>query len=120
MAGRRHAHVPAVPAVLVRRLPGALAPRCDERVPRPRGPLRARSAVDRYPVGIGPSSSHTVGPMRAARRFVSSRPVTHTHKVSLTEAGRPMAAPAGPGHEEHIHRDRPRRPRRQRNRVLTP
>ncbi|MBV1935605.1 L-serine ammonia-lyase [Streptomyces sp. BV286] len=30
----------------------------------------ALSAFDLYSVGIGPSSSHTVGPMRAARRFV--------------------------------------------------
>ncbi|GAA2337492.1 L-serine ammonia-lyase [Dactylosporangium salmoneum] len=29
------------------------------------------SAFDLYSVGIGPSSSHTVGPMRAARRFVT-------------------------------------------------
>ena len=29
----------------------------------------ALSAFDLYSVGIGPSSSHTVGPMRAARRF---------------------------------------------------
>ncbi len=32
----------------------------------------ALSAFDLYSVGIGPSSSHTVGPMRAARRFVQS------------------------------------------------
>ncbi|MBO0801787.1 MAG: L-serine ammonia-lyase [Nocardiopsaceae bacterium] len=32
----------------------------------------ALSAFDLYSVGIGPSSSHTVGPMRAARRFVRS------------------------------------------------
>jgi len=30
----------------------------------------ALSAFDLYSIGIGPSSSHTVGPMRAARRFV--------------------------------------------------
>ena len=30
----------------------------------------ALSALDLFTVGIGPSSSHTVGPMRAARRFV--------------------------------------------------
>jgi L-serine dehydratase len=30
----------------------------------------ALSAFDIYSIGIGPSSSHTVGPMRAARRFV--------------------------------------------------
>ena len=32
----------------------------------------AVSAFDLYSVGIGPSSSHTVGPMRAARRFVQA------------------------------------------------
>jgi len=32
----------------------------------------ALSALDLYSIGIGPSSSHTVGPMRAARRFVQS------------------------------------------------
>lgn len=31
----------------------------------------ALSVLDLFSVGIGPSSSHTVGPMRAARRFVS-------------------------------------------------
>nr|BFE55701.1 L-serine ammonia-lyase [Dactylosporangium thailandense] len=35
------------------------------------------SAFDLYSIGIGPSSSHTVGPMRAARRFA----------VRLAEAG---------------------------------
>ena len=30
----------------------------------------AISAFDLFKIGIGPSSSHTVGPMRAARRFV--------------------------------------------------
>ena len=29
------------------------------------------SALDLFSVGIGPSSSHTVGPMRAARRFAA-------------------------------------------------
>jgi L-serine dehydratase len=32
----------------------------------------ALSALDLFSVGIGPSSSHTVGPMRAARRFALS------------------------------------------------
>ena len=31
----------------------------------------ALSALDLFSVGIGPSSSHTVGPMRAARRFAA-------------------------------------------------
>jgi L-serine dehydratase len=30
------------------------------------------SALELFSIGIGPSSSHTVGPMRAARRFVSA------------------------------------------------
>ncbi|GAB3852118.1 L-serine ammonia-lyase [Nocardioides maradonensis] len=38
----------------------------------------ALSAFDLYSIGIGPSSSHTVGPMRAAKRFVDT----------LAEAGR--------------------------------
>jgi L-serine dehydratase len=33
--------------------------------------VTALSAFDLYSIGIGPSSSHTVGPMRAARRFVA-------------------------------------------------
>ena len=32
----------------------------------------ALSALDLFSVGIGPSSSHTVGPMRAAKRFVDA------------------------------------------------
>src|SRR5690554_1771202 len=39
----------------------------------------AVSTFDLYKIGIGPSSSHTVGPMRAAARFVGHR---------LEEAGR--------------------------------
>ena len=32
----------------------------------------ALSALDLFSIGIGPSSSHTVGPMRAARQFAES------------------------------------------------
>jgi len=34
----------------------------------------AVSVFDLFKIGIGPSSSHTVGPMRAAARFVSPWP----------------------------------------------
>jgi L-serine dehydratase len=34
------------------------------------------SALDLFSIGIGPSSSHTVGPMRAARRFASAAAAT--------------------------------------------
>ena len=37
----------------------------------------ALSAFDLYSVGIGPSSSHTVGPMRAAKRFVAGLEADH-------------------------------------------
>ena len=32
------------------------------------------SVFDLFKIGIGPSSSHTVGPMRAAGRFVEGSP----------------------------------------------
>ncbi len=32
----------------------------------------AISIFDLFTIGIGPSSSHTVGPMRAARRFTET------------------------------------------------
>src|SRR5687768_6576567 len=43
---------------------------CDARAARRSSPL-AVSAFDLFKIGIGPSSSHTVGPMRAAARFVT-------------------------------------------------
>ncbi|BCJ54156.1 L-serine dehydratase [Actinoplanes sp. NBRC 14428] len=44
----------------------------------------AISAFDLYSIGIGPSSSHTVGPMRAARRFAAELP--HTDATVRVEA----------------------------------
>ncbi|GAA0571110.1 L-serine ammonia-lyase [Paractinoplanes ferrugineus] len=41
------------------------------------------SAFDLYSVGIGPSSSHTVGPMRAARRFAQEFPRATRVRVEL-------------------------------------
>ncbi|HET7548610.1 MAG TPA: serine dehydratase beta chain, partial [Usitatibacter sp.] len=45
---------------------------CPRAAPQPRHPYRASVAIsvfDLFKIGIGPSSSHTVGPMRAALRF---------------------------------------------------
>ena len=42
--------------------------------PHRKGRLAVLSAFDLYSIGIGPSSSHTVGPMRAARRFAAEVP----------------------------------------------
>ncbi|MFF5297612.1 L-serine ammonia-lyase [Paractinoplanes globisporus] len=41
------------------------------------------SAFDLYSIGIGPSSSHTVGPMRAARRFAFEAPKAARVRVEL-------------------------------------
>ena len=43
----------------------------------------AVSAFDMYSIGIGPSSSHTVGPMRAARTFATLYPDALRVKVEL-------------------------------------
>ncbi|MFI5494892.1 L-serine ammonia-lyase [Actinoplanes sp. NPDC051859] len=43
----------------------------------------AVSAFDLYSIGIGPSSSHTVGPMRAARRFAAAHPDATRVRVEL-------------------------------------
>ncbi|OJF09355.1 L-serine ammonia-lyase [Couchioplanes caeruleus] len=52
----------------------------------------AVSAFDLYSIGIGPSSSHTVGPMRAARLFAAAHPGASLVRVelfgSLTATGR--------------------------------
>lgn len=40
---------------------------------------------DLFKIGIGPSSSHTVGPMRAARRFLMELPVGELEKISKVE-----------------------------------
>ena len=51
----------------------------------------AVSTFDLYKIGIGPSSSHTVGPMRAAARFVEKW---------LVEAGRVDRSAKGRGDDD--------------------
>src|ERR1700754_1390605 len=48
-----------------------------------RGAPMAVSAFDLYSIGIGPSSSHTVGPMRAARAFAEAYPKAERLRVDL-------------------------------------
>ena len=60
------------------------------------------SVFDLFSMGIGPSSSHPVGPMRVAAMFAKSL-------AGDGDRGR---------HEGQVQGDRPRRPRRQRHRVL--
>ncbi|WP_147092002.1 L-serine ammonia-lyase [Swaminathania salitolerans] len=46
------------------------------------------SLFDLFKIGIGPSSSHTVGPMRAAQRFASSLPADGSiHRARVTLYG---------------------------------
>jgi len=58
------------------------------------------SALDLFTIGIGPSSSHTVGPMRAALLFAQAveaeSKLALTHKVSVTLFG--SLGATGPGH----------------------
>ena len=57
------------------------------------------SLFDMFKIGIGPSSSHTVGPMRAARRFLVEMPATdfaRIHRVEVELCG--SLAHTGHGH----------------------
>ncbi len=81
----------------------------DFRLPKPQQFRPAKSAnvgyantslFELFKIGIGPSSSHTVGPMRAALRFVnelqSSKFVSRTHRVQIDLFG--SLALTGIGH----------------------
>lgn len=72
-------------------------------VTRSTHPVRPEHAVistfDLFSIGIGPSSSHTVGPMRAARIFLSSIPTqlsAHLHSLKISLHG--SLAATGMGH----------------------
>ena len=57
------------------------------------------SGLDLFSIGIGPSSSHTVGPMRAARLFLET----------VRDAGRlgERRSAAGRRRHDHGHEQRP-------------
>ena len=57
----------------------------------------AVSVFDLFSIGIGPSSSHTVGPMRAALRFVRRLPLTDVAAVRVELYGSLGATGAGHG-----------------------
>ncbi len=54
------------------------------------------SVFELFKIGIGPSSSHTVGPMVAARRFLANANVTNATRVSVSLHG--SLAFTGKGH----------------------
>jgi L-serine dehydratase len=66
----------------------------------------AVSAFDLFKIGIGPSSSHTVGPMRAARMFVqrldSERRLTHTRRIVTQLYGSLGATGKGHGSDKAV------------------
>lgn len=64
------------------------------------------SVLDLFSIGIGPSSSHTVGPMRAARRFTSSLQqndvLDSTHRVKAELYGSLAATGIGHGSDTAV------------------
>ncbi len=61
------------------------------------------SIFDLFSIGIGPSSSHTVGPMRAAAEYISSLPddvLTRTQTIKVKLYG--SLALTGKGHGTHL------------------
>ena len=77
---------------------------------RPRSPFDRASHVyqhfDLFKVGIGPSSSHTVGPMQAARMFAriarEEEEVAECHRVTTELFGSLGATGAGHGSPKAI------------------
>ena len=60
---------------------------------------------DIFKIGIGPSSSHTVGPMRAARRFAERlERLVHAGAVGIPiwRAGRAFSTRRDPGQEHAV------------------
>lgn len=66
----------------------------------------AISVFDLFKIGIGPSSSHTVGPMRAARQFAlrlqESEQLPHTHHIQVELFGSLGATGKGHGSDKAI------------------
>ena len=66
----------------------------------------ALSAFDLFKIGIGPSSSHTVGPMRAARQFAlrlrDSGLLERVARVAVTLYGSLGATGKGHGSDKAI------------------
>lgn len=59
------------------------------------------SVVDLFSIGIGPSSSHTVGPMRAAQAFVDKLP-GEPHRVAVELRGSLAATGVGHGTDRAV------------------
>jgi len=68
--------------------------------------IMQKTILDLFSIGIGPSSSHTVGPMRAALGFATRLRATHglaaVHKIHITLYGSLAATAAGHGSRKAI------------------
>src|ERR1700712_2225986 len=66
----------------------------------------AVSVFDLFKIGIGPSSSHTVGPMRAARMFVArlahEGPLARPARAKTDPYGSPGATGKGHGSDKAV------------------
>ena len=78
-AGRRHPR-------RARRLRNPPPPRTRRLAPRPVERIMTISVFDLFKIGIGPSSSHTVGPMSAARMFVRACATTASSRRAAIKA----------------------------------
>ena len=63
----------------------------------------AISVFDLFRIGIGPSSSHTVGPMRAARDFAMALEDASVTRVVVRLHGSLAATGVGHGTDQAVH-----------------
>lgn len=64
----------------------------EEEPPEARDARRQLSVTDLFSIGVGPSSSHTVGPMKAAHHFAAQ---LAAHTSWRTGSSRPARSPSG-------------------------
>jgi L-serine deaminase len=61
----------------------------------------AISVFDLFKIGVGPSSSHTVGPMRAEALFIEALRGDGTHFISLDRVIRTMCDTGADMHDKY-------------------
>ncbi len=104
--------------------------RSQTRLPRPETSLAPRSRIeskpvttslfDLYKIGVGPSSSHTMGPMRAAHRFVSELQASGLLRNHRTRPRRSLWLPRAHRQRPRHRSRRPARPFRRRSQQHRP
>ncbi len=69
-------------------------------MPGPNTPREAISVFDIFKIGVGPSSSHTMGPWRAAQKFIAELDLENVDRVEVDLFG--SLAKTGKGHGTDI------------------